>query len=333
MNNSSLALHHKLTVAAPENSPLFTTRRRRQPKLKVPKTATITTDLLRTKRKSSLVVLVYNKGVDPFTEIQVQQVMERQSKGLNPRKQTYFQPKLLEQAYESCRKICADRSTTYYLGWGQRTDELVDYAASNAEASAALDSWEQRLEDIFDGRPHDIPDIALAHTFQQFPLDIKPFKDLIKGMRMDTWKTRYDNYEELELYCYYVAATGCLMAIPIAGISPQHVSSTETIYEASLSLGIANQLTNILRDVTDQWREFTKMQIQRARKLYDQGQHVADQLDSSSRWPVWASIMLYKKILDKIEENSYDNLTKRAKVGTAEKFLTLPLAYAKAMGW
>ncbi|KAL2940751.1 Phytoene synthase 2 chloroplastic [Bienertia sinuspersici] len=249
-------------------------------------------------------------------------------------------------------------------GWGQRTDELVDYAASNTEASAALDSWEQRLEDIFDGRPHDIPDIALTHTFQQFPLDIKPFKDLIKGMRMDTWKTRYDNYEELELYCYYVAATGCLMAIPIAGISPQHVSSTETIYEASLSLGIANQLTNILRDVdedasrgrvylpqdelrkfgltdddifskkvTDQWREFTKMQIQRARKLYDQGQHVADQLDSSSRWPVWASIMLYKKILDKIEENNYDNLTKRAKVGTAEKFLTLPLAYAKAMGW
>ena len=43
--------------------------------------------------------------------------------------------------------------------------------------------------------------------------------------------------------------------------------------------------------------------------------------------------MLYKKILDKIEENNYDNLTKRARVGDVEKLVTLPLAYAKAMGW
>ncbi|KAL2940760.1 Phytoene synthase chloroplastic [Bienertia sinuspersici] len=63
------------------------------------------------------------------------------------------------------------------------------------------------------------------------------------------------------------------------------------------------------------------MQIQRARCYYDQGEQV------------WSSLMLYRKILDKIEENDYDNLTKRAKVGSVEKFLTLPLAYAKAMGW
>lgn len=80
----------------------------------------------------------------------------------------------------------------------------------------------------------------------------QPFKDLIKGMKMDTWKTRYENYEELVLYCYYVAVTGCLMALSIAGIAPKSDSSTESIYKAVVSLGIANQLTNILRDVGEE---------------------------------------------------------------------------------
>lgn len=58
--------------------------------------------------------------------------------------------------------------------WSQRTDELVDGGADATLArSAALDSWEERLEDIFNGCPHDIVDVALADTFQRFPLDIK----------------------------------------------------------------------------------------------------------------------------------------------------------------
>ncbi|KAL2940758.1 Phytoene synthase chloroplastic [Bienertia sinuspersici] len=95
---SSLAMQLKPTIAASENSPILFTPRRK----------------LKSKQKSSMAVL--NKGVDPFTELQVQQVMERQSKSFIPRIQTSFHPKLVEQAYESCRKFCADRSTTYYLG-------------------------------------------------------------------------------------------------------------------------------------------------------------------------------------------------------------------------
>ncbi|KAL2940732.1 Phytoene synthase chloroplastic [Bienertia sinuspersici] len=100
--NLSLALQLEPSIAAPENSrSLFAPSRR-------PK------DSFRSKQKSSMVVL--NKGVDPFTELQVQQVMERQSKSFIPTKQTSFHPNLVEQAYESCRKICAQQSTTYYLG-------------------------------------------------------------------------------------------------------------------------------------------------------------------------------------------------------------------------
>ena len=75
----------------------------------------------------------------------------------------------------------------------------------------------------------------------------------MKGMRIDTSKTQYETYQELELYCYYVAVTGCLMAVPIFGISlDTDPSSAQTIYQAAFSLGVANQLTNILRDVAEE---------------------------------------------------------------------------------
>ncbi|CAO2837166.1 unnamed protein product [Amaranthus hypochondriacus] len=321
-------------------------------------------------------------GVGNYAELHIQQVIEKQSKGMIPKENTQFDPFILRKAYETCRQICAERSTTYYLGslllpeqrkkaiwavyaWGQLTDELVDGASTNTGSSAMLEQWEERLDDIFNGRPHDIADIALADTVQRFSLTIEPFKDLMKGMRIDTSKTQYENYQELELYCYYVAVTGCLMAVPILGISlDTHPSSAQSIYEAAFSLGVANQLTNILRDVaedasrgrvylpqdelrefgltnedifsrnvSEKWCKFTKMQVERARSYYVQGEHITSQLYPASRWPVWTSMMLYKKILDKIEENNYDNLTKRARVGNIEKLVTLPLAYAKAMGW
>ena len=75
---------------------------------------------------------------------------------------------------------------------------------------------------------------------------------MIKGMRMDTRKSRYDNFKELYLYCYYVAGTVGLMSVPVMGIAPESAASAPTIYNAALYLGIGNQLTNILRDVGEE---------------------------------------------------------------------------------
>ena len=69
---------------------------------------------------------------------------------------------------------------------------------------------------------------------------------------MDLRKSRYDNFDELYLYCYYVAGTVGLMSVPVMGIAPESNSSSESIYNAALALGIANQLTNILRDVGEE---------------------------------------------------------------------------------
>ncbi|CAI9106738.1 OLC1v1005957C1 [Oldenlandia corymbosa var. corymbosa] len=180
-----------------------------------------------------------------------------------------FNPMFLEEAYQRCQIICAEYAKTFYLGtrlmteerqraiwaiyvWCRRTDELVDGPNADYISSTALDRWEERTEDIFRGRPYDMLDAALADTVSKFPLDIKPFKDMIEGMRMDTWKSRYENFEELCLYCYYVAGTVGLMSVPVMGIAPESAVSSQSIYDAAVYLGIGNQLTNILRDVGEE---------------------------------------------------------------------------------
>ena len=81
---------------------------------------------------------------------------------------------------------------------------------------------------------------------------LQPFKDMIEGMRMDLTKSRYKNFDELYLYCYYVAGTVGLLSVPVMGIAPESQAPTESVYNAALELGIANQLTNILRDVGEE---------------------------------------------------------------------------------
>nr|GMC62474.1 phytoene synthase 2, chloroplastic [Ipomoea batatas] len=286
---------------------------------------------------------------------------------------------VLSEAYDRCGEVCAEYAKTFYLGtmlmtperrraiwaiyvWCRRTDELVDGPNASHITPTALDRWEARLEDVFRGRPFDMLDAALSDTVSRFPVDIQPFRDMIEGMRMDLWKSRYDNFDELYLYCYYVAGTVGLMSVPVMGIAPESKATTESVYNAALALGIANQLTNILRDVgedarrgmvylpqdelaqaglsdediyagkvTDKWRNFMKKQIKRARKFFDEAERGVTELSSASRWPVWASLLLYRKILDEIEANDYNNFTRRAYVSKPKKLLALPIAYAKAV--
>ncbi|KAK9220720.1 hypothetical protein WN944_009143 [Citrus x changshan-huyou] len=105
---------------------------------------------------------------------------------------------------------CADSSPFSCVAY-RRTDELVDGPSDNYMSSVVLDRWEERLQDIFYGHPYDMLDAALTDTVFKFPLDIKPCRDMIEGMRMDTRKFRYENFQELYLYCYYVARTVGLM--------------------------------------------------------------------------------------------------------------------------
>lgn len=293
---------------------------------------------------------------------------------------------LLEEAYARCGEVTSEYAKTFYLGtqlmtpekaraiwaiyvWCRRTDELVDGPNSSRITPAALDRWEERLEAAFDGRPYDSLDAALTDTVSKFPVDIQPFRDMIGGMRMDLYKNRYENYDELYEYCYRVAGTVALMSTPVMGVDSGYNGPLEPVYKAALALGTANQLTNILRDVgedamtrsrvylpldelesygisegevltgmfapttgkiDDRWRAFMQFQIQRARDYFAEAEAGVNLLDADARWPVWSALILYREILDGIEANDYNNFTKRAYVPKWRKLASLPLALTAA---
>mmetsp|Transcript_10540 Transcript_10540/g.27020 ORF Transcript_10540/g.27020 Transcript_10540/m.27020 type:complete len:431 (-) Transcript_10540:120-1412(-) len=253
--------------------------------------------------------------------------------------------------------------------WCRRTDELVDGPNSSRITPEALDRWEERLEALFEGRPYDILDAALTDTISKFPLHIQPFRDMIDGMRLDLFKLRYQTFDELYGYCYMVAGTVALMSTPVMGIDPTYKGDLEPVYRAALALGTANQLTNILRDVgedinersriyvpmedlskfnisekevlaglfarttgevDDRWKQFMDFQITRAREYFVISEAGVNFLDGNARWPVWSALVLYQMILDKLEENGYNNFTQRAYVPKAQKILSLPKSYGYA---
>lgn len=291
----------------------------------------------------------------------------------------------LEQSYELCRQITAYYAKTFYLAtwllpapkrraiwaiyaWCRSTDELVDGPQSGATTPETLDRWEKQLESVFAGHPVDDQDVALVNTLERFPMEIQPFRDMIAGQRMDLYRSRYETFEELNLYCYRVAGTVGLMSTAVLGVDKSNYTAPwncwRDIYiptEEAVVLGIAKQLTNILRDVgedarrgriylpleelalfnyteqdlfkgvvDERWRELMRFQIQRARKYFTMAEKGISALIPDARLPVWAALMQYQKILDAIERNGYDVFRNRAYVSTPRKLLSLPVAAMRA---
>jgi phytoene synthase len=215
---------------------------------------------------------------------------------------------------------------------------------------------------LFQGKVSDGLDRVMVDTIERYPQPLQAYLDMIEGMRMDLAKTRYANFEELQLYCYRVAGTVGLMTQEVMGVDAAYTSAPwserPNTSEAAVALGIANQLTNILRDVgedrqrgriylpldelerfgyseaellmgslNDNWRALMRFQLQRARQWFARSEAGVRWLAPDARWPVWASLRLYRGILDVIEKHDYDVFNKRAYVPKAGKLLDLPFSY------
>mmetsp|Transcript_99099 Transcript_99099/g.181781 ORF Transcript_99099/g.181781 Transcript_99099/m.181781 type:complete len:491 (+) Transcript_99099:74-1546(+) len=281
----------------------------------------------------------------------------------------------LEEAYQLCKKITERASKTFYAGtklmtedqkkavwaiytWCRRTDDLVDCPPdpSSEKMLAGLNEWRSRLPKVFDGVAYDKLDLAILDTKKRYPtLSIEPFNDMIKGMMMDTeqfGKNRYETWDELYVYCYRVASTVGLMTLPVLGTAPGYTE--EEAKAPAIALGIALQITNILRDVgedaqrgriylpkedmdrfgvTEQqimngvvdenYVNLMKFEIQRARDWYAKSHEGIPMLAKHSRLGVQGAGDMYSKILNKLEENNYDNFRKRAYVNKFEKLVTI----------
>jgi phytoene synthase len=292
----------------------------------------------------------------------------------------------VEESYEMCGEVAESASKTFYTAtslmrpaarkhvwaiyaWCRRTDDIVDsqLAWQNPDMlEGQLKNWERRLDNIWNQKPYDTLDLAMADTVRAYPtLDIRPFRDMIDGMVMDVpghalSKTRYETFKELEVYCYRVAGTVGMMTLPILGTADGFTE--EQAREPAKALGIALQLTNILRDVgedlqrgriylpldellqfglteddlfsrkvTEKYKTFLKFQIARARDYYAEATRGIPMLAPDARFAVRASLDLYAGILDKIEENDYDNFHKRAYTSKLEKLRILPGSWMKSV--
>ena len=295
-------------------------------------------------------------------------------------------PHSLEEGYRICRDQTRQWAKTFYLGtllmpeakrraiwaiylWCRRTDELMDSpeaaGLSTNRLRHRLDCWEQRTRRLFAGDVCDAPDLALWDTLQRYPHGIQPYLDMIEGQRMDLISRRYQDFEQLKLYCYRVGGTVGLMSQAVLGVdeafSSAPWSDCPDPTEHAVSLGIANQLTNILRDVgedrargriylpledlgrfdysedelmsgviNDRWRSLMRFQVERAREWFRRSEEGVRWLARDARWPVWTSLRLYRGILGAIEDNGYDVFNRRVYVPRSRKLLNLPISFILA---
>jgi len=289
----------------------------------------------------------------------------------------------LDQAYEICRKETQQWAKTFYLGtlllplkkrkaiwaiyvWCRRTDEIMDSEEASTkpqdELSDNLDAWEENTKNVFKGVINSELDSVLLDTIEKYPQSIQPYLDMIDGQRMDLNKFRYKDFDELKLYCYRVAGTVGLMTQNVMGIDSAYTSAPWSAMpdpsEAAIALGIANQLTNILRDVGEdrhrgriylpqadiekfnyseeellkgkinkQWKALMNFQLTRAREWFQKSEDGIKWLSSDARWPVWTSLRLYRGILDSIERLDYDVFNNRAFVKNSVKALEIPISF------
>jgi phytoene synthase len=270
---------------------------------------------------------------------------------------------LLERAYAQCEAITAHHSRSFFLAskflstdkrramralyaFCRVTDDIVDCDGCDAENELAR--W--RHQSLAPNPPlANQVAVAWADARTRYRIPVRYAEQLIDGVARDLKQPRYQTFDDLAAYAYGVASTVGLMSMHVIGFS-----GPEAIRYA-IKLGVALQLTNILRDVAEDWRAgrvylpadelaafdlseadiaagrvenrwrgFMHFQIERNRRLYAEAWPGIALLNRDGRFAVAAAAGLYRAILDDIEAHDYDTFTRRAHVSGPRKLSLLP---------
>jgi len=234
------------------------------------------------------------------------------------------------------------RATWAIYAWCRRVDELVDgpdVDPDPAVQTAQLDSWMARLERMWGGDRYavaglDVYDTAFSDMIKSFPgADIEPYRDMVRGMQMDVSdKVTYETWDELYLYCYRVASTVGLMTLPVMGTAPG--VTTEDARDPAVALGIALQITNILRDVGEDARDRGRIYLPQEdlRRFGVSSEWVLEQsvADEASRDTSSATYAQYQELI-KFEIARAREYYEEAEQGIAKLAPTAQLPVAVAM--
>lgn len=247
-------------------------------------------------------------------------------------------------AFSLLAKPKRDAMNTVYA-FCRKTDDIVDEGDEPEEIKyERLRKWRIELERALYGRSDSQLFNKLASIIKQFNIPIDPFFELIAGMEMDLQHKRYRSFEELVQYCYRVASTVGLMCIEIFGYK------NKSTKDYAVNLGLAMQLTNILRDVkkdSEKGRIYLpqndlvkykyseqdifenkynanfvslmKFESDRAKDFFTKADQVLDFEDKPSLFPARAMQHIYQRLLTRLETEKFDVFNKKIKVGTFEK--------------
>ena len=225
--------------------------------------------------------------------------------------------------------------------------------SSDAERDGRLDYWRGMVETA-SFADNDLVAAAWADTLTRYHIPRHYALQLINGVARDLSQSRYQTFEELATYCYGAASTVGLMSMYIIGFH-----SSEAVSYA-IKLGVALQMTNILRDVgedygngrlylpreelftygiqesdiaagriSDNWRQFMKFQIERTRQLYAESWTGVKMLEREGQLAIGAASVFYQGILDDIEKHDYDVFTRRASLNALQKVSRIPSLWLK----
>ncbi len=271
----------------------------------------------------------------------------------------------LDSAYTYCARITRTNSRTFTMAsallpqdkrraaralyaFCRSTDDLVDETRGLDHAEQIFESWRARLSNPHPAANDPVP-LAWADAQARFRIPRGYAEQLIAGVGRDRTQRRYQTFAELTEYCYGVASTVGLMAMHIIGFQGHDALAY------AVKLGIALQLTNILRDVgedwragrlylpldelaefglaesdiaagrvDDRWRAFMRYQIERVERLYGESEPGIALLHADGRFATSAAAELYRAILRDIEAHDYDVFHRRAHVGGLGKLSRLP---------
>ncbi len=280
----------------------------------------------------------------------------------------------LDSAYDLCQRITKAEAKNFYYAFrtlptAKRRAIYAAYAFcricddisdENLPVEEKLDGFE-RTRALLDKAKHgeiDEPVMsALADAASNFSIPWEHFTEIVAGVEMDLKKTRYTTFDDLQAYCYKVAAVVGLVSIEIFGYE-----NHSDVQKYAVDLGLAMQLTNILRDIKEDaardrvyipqeelqrfgyserdlmngvlnepFRELMAFQVDRARHYFESGRNLVPLLSHDSRACTAVLIGVYSRILDGIEAADYDVFSKRIGLSTGEKLVTMARLWALSL--
>jgi phytoene synthase len=226
----------------------------------------------------------------------------------------------------------------------REVDDVVDECSDSSIARIKLDWWRTEIARTFAQAPEHPVGRALATSLEHFNLPQEYFLEIIDGMEMDLTQTRYESFTDLSLYCYRVASVVGLMAAEIFGYQDR---STQ---KYAHNLGLAFQLTNILRDVGEDAargriylpleemarfgvseqdilqsrtgegvKNLLNFQSQRARDYYALAFSLLPEADRYAQRSGLIMAGIYLAVLQRIEKDSAQVLTRRVSLSPLHK--------------